>query len=536
MANQINHVRLKNKSNVVNQILNELYELDGSLKKHEKELIKIINKILVSKPDTKFDQAFAKRLRAELLAKTSSKQTTSLLNKLTKLFTMKKLAYVAGGAVLTALILIPVLNSLNQSKFTPTFDTGLKITRVGDNAFGLLEPEATVSDLGLEQAKSAVAPLGLGAGDAIVAPRSQAGGGSGYATSESAMIVPPDYLMVNYKYVYKGEPITLDQDKLPVLKRIRGIGSAGQIAGLLSSFNLGLADLSAFSDSKVQNVSFIQDKPYGYAINANLEEGSLTIYQNWQTWPLGQCQDEKCYEAQRVTISDVPTDEELIRIANDFLSQHKISLENYGDPFVDNNWRVYYAQTVNQAELYLPDSLTVLYPLEIQGQGVYEGYGYPAGLSVTVSIRDKRVNGVNSLFTQNYQSSMYEAETDFNRILKFAETGGVYSYPFADATTVYEIELGEPKLGYLKKWNYKNGQTEELLVPALIFPVINQPQTEATTKQILPNAYKQNVVVPLIKEVLAEFEAGNDDPIRILPMPAPEPLIMDNPAEETNNN
>ena len=44
----------------INNILKELYSLDPELKKHEQDLVIIINKLLKSRPDTKFDEKFAK--------------------------------------------------------------------------------------------------------------------------------------------------------------------------------------------------------------------------------------------------------------------------------------------------------------------------------------------------------------------------------------------------------------------------------------------------------------------------------------------
>ena len=508
-------------ANNINQILQELYELDSSLKNHEKELIKIINQVLIAKPNTKFDKRFAKQLRAQLLAKAGSttEPNTSLLNSLTQLFTMKKLTYAGAGVVVIALIIIPVVKYLNPNKVTPAFDLGLKISRVSDNAFGSLEAEPA---LGTADGRGAAGPefAGLGGGGL---PRPQSGGG-GLAVAESSMIMPPEY-MINYKYVYEGDPITLDQNQLAVLKRIKGSSTAGQLASLLSNFDLGLADLSKFSDSKIQNISFAQDKPYGYTINANLEEGVLTIFSNWKTWPQGRCRDQKCFEALRTNINDVSADQDIIKIANDFLAKNKISLENYGQGIVDNNWRTYYEQSSNKANFYVPESLTVIYPLKIDGKQVYEAHGYPNGLNIGVNLKERKVMSVNNLFTQNYQSSMYSAITDVDKIMSWVEKGGISNYSYGNSSAkTYEVKLGQAKLGYFRKYNYKDGQNVELLVPALIFPVTGQPEIDKTAGQFAPVFNRQNVVVPLIKDVLAEYDQGNDRPI---PRPMPEPVIMD---------
>lgn len=500
----------------INQILKELYQLDPDLKKYESELIKVINKILISKPNTRFDKAFAKKLRAQLLAKTEDKQpqNSSSSYSIINLFTMKKISYVAGGAVLVALIIIPVLTSyLNKSTAGPIFNTDLRISNVEDNAFGRLEPEvAPLNQAGAETYTADTA--GIGAAAAM--PRPQSGGGGGLAVTDSAKMIAPDYIMVNYNYVYNGE-IAVDQEKMAVLKRIRNTGNAGQITGLLTSFDLGLADLSNFSGTTLQNVSFAQEKPYGYIINVNLEEGALTIHQNWRQWP------EPDYN-KRLKASDIPADEKLIKLADDFLSQHNISLKNYSQGIIDDEWENVYARGV---EMYIPDIISVIYPLEINGKKVYEGHGYPVGINVMIKIRENRVSGVTNLFTQNYQSSMYETVTDTEKIKEWVKRGGIFSYSYGGDKT-YNIDLGEPEVGYFRKWNYKNGENEELLVPALIFPVTNQPQFDQAAGQMVPYFNKRNVVVPIIKEVLAEFDENNDFPPTPIPLPAnDEPIILE---------
>ena len=67
-------------ANQIKQILAELYAIDESLKKHETELIKIINRILANRPDTKFDKSFAKKLKTQLLQKQKPSLDFNLFN------------------------------------------------------------------------------------------------------------------------------------------------------------------------------------------------------------------------------------------------------------------------------------------------------------------------------------------------------------------------------------------------------------------------------------------------------------------------
>jgi len=525
-------------ANQIKQILAELYAIDESLKKHETELIRIIDRILANRPDTKFDINFAKRLRAELLAKAGeSQKTASLFNNLIENFMTKKIAYLAGSVVLTALILVPVLTYFYRPGTVSFFSDSVKISRLGTSAFGSLSGQAATN---LE-----AAPMGLGAGDSAAGSAIGLGGGGGNASGVARMqaggggmatspIIAPEYVTADYNYVYTGEPITLTDEKLSVLKRIRTTDSNGQLDNLLKSFNLGLADLSGFPDSRIQNITFTQDQSYGYVINVNLDEGAVTIYNNWQTWPQSQCQNENCYEQYRTKESDLLPDETLIKIANDFMAEHKISLKNYGTPFVDNSWNQYYQTSPDKTNYYFPDSLQIIYPLVINGQKVYEGHGYPAGLNVSVHLKERRVTGVTGLTTQNYQSSSYPAVTDVARVMAWVKKGGIFNYGYYGGEKTYDVKLGEAEMGYFRQWNYKNNTNEELLVPALIFPVTKGPEFTDLAGRIAPYYYKLNVVVPIISEVLDEFEAQDLPPIRPLPLTEPaEAPAVDLPTDQT---
>ncbi|MCX6797143.1 MAG: beta-propeller domain-containing protein [Candidatus Doudnabacteria bacterium] len=85
------------------EILNDLFMIDPELKSKEKEIIPIIEALLKTKPDTKFDENFARQLRAQLLAK-ASLALPPKPSKINNLFFMKKSNYLAFG--LAAVILI----------------------------------------------------------------------------------------------------------------------------------------------------------------------------------------------------------------------------------------------------------------------------------------------------------------------------------------------------------------------------------------------------------------------------------------------
>jgi hypothetical protein len=151
--------------------------------------------------------------------------------------------------------------------------------------------------------------------------------------------------------------------------------------------------------------------------------------------------------------------------------------------------------------------MTVQYPLVVDGREVWEQGGYErSGLSVNVNIRTMKVTSFYGLQTQNYQSSNYAAETDKDRLLKFALQGDLWpqgNYPVENfQVKEVEVKLGTPEVKFMRYWKYDVNQSIELLVPALVFPVLETTPADGSF-------YKSAVVIPLAKEVLDSAEANN---------------------------
>jgi hypothetical protein len=336
------------------------------------------------------------------------------------------------------------------------------------------------------------------------------GGGGGSATAMTSAVAPvadakrimPPFEMKNYRYVYKGKALELKSDKLAVLKRVRGLSTV-EVPDLISGLGMDFINANSFSGQSLQNLTLIQRSDFGYITNINLDEGLVSIYQNWETWPAGKCgNDNACFEAQRVSMSDLSAEADLIKTANQFISDHNIKVSDYGDPEINSDWRRYYDLTTDKTNYYLPEAVEVIYPQLIDGKFVYDEWsGAKVGLSISVHAKYKKVVSVNNLASQNFDSSLYEMETDAKQILAYAEqasNGGIYYMQEDQANKVetVEVELGQPEESFIKIYIYRDGRNNELLVPALRFPIINAPQDV--------NFYRKSVVVPLAKEILAE--------------------------------
>lgn len=422
---------------------------------------------------------------------------------------MKK-TYVAIGTVtviaLSFVLVSPILilglkGGVKKTNKSATIKAPSGIQALSASAFGKLDFAASTNTNA-----SANAPKGMG-GDAAKAGRSSANFAAEAKVMDSSvsrtMVPSMDYY--NIKYVYKGEELKLEQSQLEVYRRIKGDGRfAAGLTELIGGVNLDLVDINAFSNLRMQNLSLAEDRDSGLSLYLDFNEDTVSINENWQRWvtPAAGVIEKMMVESNRLKIEDVPADEILVSMADQFLAEKGIKRDNYGQGKVEDYWRRDYVLFENKADYYVPEVVSVVYPLLINGQEVRDQSGNPSGMHVSINIVRKQVSGLYGLSPYRFESSSYETETDSARILKVAENGGYnrnYIGGFGgDKAAAKEIELGTPVANYVSTWNYGRGKSEELLVPALIFPVMSQPEP--------PYFSQRFVVVPLAKDMLAKLE------------------------------
>lgn len=344
------------------------------------------------------------------------------------------------------------------------------------------------------------------------------------SVSSGRMIMP----WYNYNYRYQGEYLVLDKSEADVYRRLSASNNDGaRLAKLVNGLSLNGLSLASFNKLHADSLILSEDREDGLTIYLDFKAASVNIYQNWDRWrPLYQACDDndlRCLTKFEVKIEDFPSDETLIKQANEFLAKHKLDLSQYGEPMVDNNRRNESTMASNQASFYIPEQASVIYPFQVAGMNLRDQSGDYSGVRVNINILNKVVTGLDNLSLNRFEFSSYSLETDFQRILKIAEKGGwgFWSMGGFPESEVIELSLGTPEFSYINLWRYEDNKNEELLVPALIFPVIVDNNLEYYGQR--------SVIVPLVKEMLAELESnqsdqGNDYPggtIEPLPMPMP---------------
>jgi len=487
----------------IKNILSDLYKIDENLKQYETDLLDIIKTFLEVKPDIRLDENFQENLKKEIMKKINEikqeqvARDSSLNNIVEKkpLFLSLRFAYFLGGAGLAALVMFVVFQNVlpaGKAEKVPFFGLNKSSIALAPNAFGKLSAENTK-----------VENRGMGAGNAVSSESAPK------ALSADAGFVPR---MTNYEYVYTGGEFVLDREKVEVLRRIKSKETAKNFSGILKSAKISLLDLSKFTDTELSDISLKEDREFGFTYWFNPLEG-ISVGSNWEKWPHPDqdCRDDACYSALRLKESDLPSDEDLIALADAFASHYGIDMGNYGKGRVLAFWRD--QENIPENERYIPEDVQVLYPLIINDQEVFDNSGEKVGLSITVNVRYKRPSGAYQITANNFESSEYEAVTNNKDVLDLANKGGMqYWYRYESADESVKIELDTPSFSYVKHYNYAGGaQSDELYIPALIFPVkINQ--------DLKNGFYQKNVIVPLAKEFFDNFvkEKNQDQPMPIL--------------------
>lgn len=536
--------------NQLTKILQDLYDWNPKLKTKESELIELIEALSKTKPDTQFDERFAAELKKDLLSHRILLDDDEGLEESNSLFNFnnmtKKLYFGLGAVALTSLVVVAVLiNNQTTNKtsfvFKDTEENADQFVQAGPGAFGSLaklaqgdvsgkmaetaqstpvreitsdgfatmpEPSLDVATSRNISTDSGDVQIGSPVGATLSAPAVGLGGG-GMGGDYAKMILP----MQSFEYVYTGEPLDLIDEQALVYRRLKGDGSlSNKFNGLIGGQKVGPLDLQVFSGLQTNSLAFNENRPFGYSVNIDLREESIYIGQNWPYWQTerDKCGDNvACWESYRLKINDIPADDSVIAMADKFLSDKKIGRSNYGEPKIDNFWRLNYESSNDKDNYYIPEEISVIYPLMIDGQPVYDQGGGFDGLRVNVNLLHKRVSGVSNLTTARYQSSKYALETDAQKVLEAASKGGSRFY-YGEGAEKITLELGTPTKSLIRYWRYADGLSEELLVPALIFPVKNIPD----------NYYGSRfITIPLVKEMLDELIGNRDgQDIGIMPI------------------
>jgi hypothetical protein len=318
--------------------------------------------------------------------------------------------------------------------------------------------------------------------------------------------------MTRYEYEIDGE-ITDLTASVAVFKKDAS-RTPVSFSAFSSFLDLGDIDLDSFGHMNLDSAAFSQSTPFGHQISLNLRDGMVYLDANWEQWPQSKCLTDACYQEQRVKLHEIPADDVLINIARKFADEHSIDLSHYGTPEVDKQWKVEYDRAESPEFAYIPDTMRVVFPLQIDGTDVYDLSGAKTGIAIGVHLKERRVINVYGIMDRTYLKSDYAGVTKEEDIKAYLSLLDNYPMPLdtmrAGAKPDIQtntVVLGTPTVGYVMYYRFDTTVTEELLVPSLLFPVKQVKGMDSASY------YRNTVVVPLAEEMLK----SQDHP-QIMPM------------------
>jgi hypothetical protein len=301
-------------------------------------------------------------------------------------------------------------------------------------------------------------------------------------------------LPIEYKYV--GSVFEVKDTESKVFKRVKNSDAGKQLADFIQKSNFGLVNLPTFSSIGLQNIQLFEDKPFGYSITVNFDEGAIYINPDYRKWDMTKPGTPK-------PIAQAPADDSIIAIADQFVKDHGIDTTIYGKPFIENKSFVSVGANGKTQEMAY-DVIPVTYPLILDGQDVYDESGNRYGLQVLVDTHVNKVSSVQNLTSQVYESSQYSLQTDAAKILGVATSGPQFAdiVPLATGTKlpkIEKLELRTPKRVLMRHFVYEdNKEPTELYVPALLFAI--EPKKGFNGPK--------NIIVPLIKDAIAKINSS----------------------------
>lgn len=503
-------------------IIADIEALEPALAQDRQALERTVEALLKARVDDEpregFEDELLARVRTALASRTVA-PSFSLIS-LPRILMQSKYVFGLTGALTGALVVIAAAKTgIVPSSGLPLSAPSAAEERSGTVAAG---PAAFGSLKGGEQ----VAPehsrsYGVGGGGGAVAMDTAVEAPvPANAVSDKMMIYPgPD--MKQASYAYDGD-ITLPSGEVSVYRRLPPASSV-PATNAIAGFAKGMLDWSKMSSSTIQNVN-VTDKATGLNFSIDYQNGSVWINKIVYNDPYAGCTDPECYEKRRLKESDMLPDAQSVAIASAFAAELGIDLASYGTPEVTDDWRMWYARAEDKAQYYFPEQISVLFPLLIDGKRVYEEYGQPYGLQVTVDIRTKSATGLGNLYFGKFETSAYAAATDQAKVRELLRRGGLSSWMYEGAQTV-NVDLSAPQEAFvhISRWLPDAQQSQELFVPALAF------ETKDPAEELMNG--RKYVLVPLADEMLVLPEEGAPVPMPLEDGPAIKPMEAEAESE-----
>jgi hypothetical protein len=406
---------------------------------------------------------------------------------------MKYFLTFLSGAFATTVIVLVILNQKNIVTLPfekDAVDEGVKIETVveGDELALLSEAEQVVNEVShedfgdipeIEQVEAGKGGGG-GGGEALATSSKEIGAGGGGFVERA--IIPPypggELYPPEVTYDYTGDTNVSIPQSLSIYKTQRSELAVSRIQSIISQFGFDIGGIIEEGRIVMQYFSFANPKEkLNYSVDFN--NGILTFHKTYQHDP----------DRKRATEEDVPSDSELITIANAFLKKHGIDPATLNPPEIDNQWRVYYEREKARMEKvgdsyipYIPDQIRVIYPQMIENIPVVDFGGTNVGqVNLHINIFDKEVVSGGIQLSLDLDKTDYPAQ-DFEEIIAILEeTGGTNAFNFGPRPLRIEtpdedlkpadidVAYDEAMLAYFRKYDWREGESKTYYIPVVMF-------------------------------------------------------------------
>lgn len=437
---------------IVKDLLEELYILEPTLRKQEKQLTKFVTLMVSNIPKSEMNIEFKKELRKQILSKIHSKKE------------IKFSLFFPIFASISVFLFLSIF-SWNYFQNMSSNHTQLwrisfmpDIKRVWSNAFGTNIKKASLS-----------APVRGWNYAMWIWPTAK-------MANDTTTVA---YEHITYQYSYTGVLPAMSSGQLLVYKRESVPFTNQDTVSFIGNLNIDGINTKEFQNAGLSSINISEDREFGYNIWIDFTAWTVNFYQNYPKWPQQKCDTNGCEPLPKLTEKDIPSSESLIVTTDAFISKYGINREMYGTPQVNSSWRTEYMKQVREgSEWIIPEVYTVTYPIVLDSKNLYEESGEYKWLIFGIDIRTKKVISLTGLEKYTLKSSLYPPISRESRDKMIASW---WRYTEWDANTetwkVVQLILGDPIIGYMRiNGEWKDGISNDFFVPAYIFNVMNKPK------------------------------------------------------------
>lgn len=309
-------------------------------------------------------------------------------------------------------------------------------------------------------------------------------------TGDMKIMPVEPYEITQQRYVYTGT-LPSEYSSLPTYKSVTNLAEDDKLKEVIASLKINEFDLSALKDTTLTNLSLKENKENWFVVSLDFEWGYLSVYRNYSSSYYQNLNNQA--PIQRLS------DEEALKIANDFIEKYKINVSKFGTPYVENDQQAMYAK-MSSSMSYVNPYIQIVFPTQIDWKNVNERYGQNAWLRISISSQSKSIEWFSVKIDKFVKTDEAKIITDSSRIAKIIEKWGYeYENNYISGYTVkyQDIKLTNARIEYVKVDTYINS-TSTYYAPALIFD---------TVKSENPDIYIQDkIIVPLIDKA---YETDN---------------------------